>query len=120
MRDWSREIEDVIAPLNLSMARQAEVVEELNQHVNDRYNELLISGVGEEQAYQILMQDLTDGKLVTALKATIHATPSPVPVGKEGRKDLFASIWNDLRYGARCLSKAPALQSLQFSRWPWE
>ena len=70
MRDWSKEITDAIAPLNLSAAREAEVVEELSQHLNDRYDELLISGIGEEQAYQILKQDLADGKLVAGLKAS--------------------------------------------------
>ena len=71
MHDWSKEIEVAIAPLNLSAAREAEVVEELSQHLNDRYEELLISGVGEEQAYGILKHDLTDGKLVAGLKATV-------------------------------------------------
>src|SRR3982074_1806378 len=103
MRDWSKKIEEAIAPLNLSAAREAEVVEELSQHLNDRYDELLIAGVGEEQAYRILMQDLTDGKLVAGLKATIHTALQPVPVGREGREKLFAGLWNDLRYGARLL-----------------
>jgi hypothetical protein len=44
--------------VNLSAAREAEIVEELSQHLNDRYDELLIAGTGEEQTYRILMQDL--------------------------------------------------------------
>ena len=108
MRDWSKDIEDAIASLNLSAAREAEVVEELSQHLNDRYDELLIAGVGEEQAYRILMQDLTDGKLVAGLKATIHTALQPVPVGREGREKLFAGLWNDLRYGARLLVRSPS------------
>jgi hypothetical protein len=107
MRDWSKEIGDAIAPLNLSTAREAEVVEELSQHLNDRYDELFIAGVGEEQAYQILMQDLTDGKLVAGLKATINAALQPVPIGREGREKLFAGVWKDLRYGARLLLRSP-------------
>ena len=108
MRDWSKDIDDAIASLNLSAAREAEVVEELSQHLNDRYDELLIAGVGEEQAYRILMQDLTDGKLVAGLKATIHTALQPVPVGREGREKLFAGLWNDLRYGARLLVRSPS------------
>ena len=108
MRDWSKDIEGAIASLNLSAAREAEVVEELSQHLNDRYDELLIAGVGEEQAYRILMQDLTDGKLVAGLKATIHTALQPVPVGREGREKLFAGLWNDLRYGARLLVRSPS------------
>src|SRR5579863_7672486 len=107
MRDWSKEIEDAIAPLNLSAAREAEVVEELSQHLNDRYDELLVAGVGEEQAYRILMQDFSDGKLVAGLKATIHAVLPPLPVGREEREKFFAGIRNDLRYGARLLVRSP-------------
>jgi hypothetical protein len=54
MHDWSKEIKDAIAPLNLSAAREEEIVEELSQHLNDRYDELLIAGTGEEQACRIL------------------------------------------------------------------
>jgi putative ABC transport system permease protein len=107
MRDWSKEIEDAIASLNLSAAREAEVVEELSQHLKDGYDELLIAGVGEKQAYRTLMRDLTDGKLVAGLKTTIHDALQPVPVGREGREKLFAGIWNDLRYGARLLVRSP-------------
>ena len=107
MPDWSREIADTIAPLNLSAAREEEVVEELSQHLNDRYHELLIVGVQEEQAYRILMQDLTDGKLVTGLKAIIPAAPEPTPVGREGREKLFVGICHDLRYAARLLLRSP-------------
>src|ERR1700689_218106 len=107
MHDWSKEIEVAIAPLNLSAARESEVVEELSQHLNDRYEELLISGIGEEQAYQILKQDLADGKLVAGLKAAIREPSQPVPVGREKRERLLAGIWNDLQYGARLLVKSP-------------
>jgi hypothetical protein len=107
VRDWSKEIEDAIAPLNLSAARAAEVVEELSQHLSDRCEELLIAGVREEQAHRILLQDLTDGKLVAGLKATIRAELRPVPVGAEGRERLFAGIWSDLRYGGRLLVRSP-------------
>jgi putative ABC transport system permease protein len=107
MRDWPNEIENAIAPLNLAPAHEADVVEELSQHLNDRYEELLIAGVGEEEAYRILKQDLTDGVLVAGLKATIPAARPPVPMGREGCETLLASIWNDLRYGARLLVKSP-------------
>ena len=49
MHDWSKEIEDAIAPLNLSVAREVEVVEELSQHLNDRYDDLLVAGTGEDR-----------------------------------------------------------------------
>lgn len=92
MHDWSKEIEDAIAPLKLSAMREAEIVEELSQHLRDRYEELLISGVGKEKAYRILKQDLTDGKLVAGLKATVREITAPIPIGNEKRERPLAGI----------------------------
>ena len=39
MHDWSKEIHVAIGPLNLSAAREAGIVEELSQHLNDRYED---------------------------------------------------------------------------------
>ena len=112
MHDWSKEIKDAIAPLNLSAAREEEIVEELSQHLNDRYDELLIAGTGEEQACRILMQDLTDGRLIAGLKATTNAAQQSVPVGAEGGEKFFAGIWNDLHYGARLLFRSPGFATV--------
>ena len=112
MHDWSKEIKDAIAPLNLSAAREEEIVEELSQHLNDRYDELLIAGTGEEQACRILMQDLTDGRLIAGLKATTNVAQRSVPVGAEGGEKFFAGIWNDLHYGARLLFRSPGFATV--------
>jgi putative ABC transport system permease protein len=40
MPDWAKEIRAAIAPLNLDLMREAEVVEELSQHLRDRYDEM--------------------------------------------------------------------------------
>ena len=68
MHDWSKEIEVAIAPLNLSAAREAEVVEELSQHLNDRYEELLILSLIEHRTrhgYEIgkLIEERSEGVL---------------------------------------------------------
>src|SRR3984885_55679 len=112
MHDWSKEIQVAIGPLNLSAAREAGIVEELSQHLNDRYEELLISGVGEEQACRLLKQELTDGKLLAGLKATVRETSAPIPIGREKQERLLAGIWNDLQYGARLLVKSPGFAAV--------
>ena len=112
MHDWSKEIEDAIAPLNLSAAREAEVVEELSQHLNDCYDELLVADTGEEQACRILREDLTDGRLVAGLKGTTNAAIQRMPIGVGGRDKFLAGIWNDLHYGARLLSRSPGFATV--------
>ena len=52
MPDWKPEIQRRVAPLNLVPAREAEIVDELSQHLEDRYQELLASGQSEDAAFR--------------------------------------------------------------------
>lgn len=107
MPDWSKEIRAAIAGLDLEPTREAEVVEELSQHLRDRYDEMLTSGIDAEQASQTLLKELNDGTLVAGLKATLHAAHPPLSIGKDGNERWLAGVWSDLRYGARLLRKNP-------------
>ena len=70
MPDWPKEIRTAIASLNLDPAGEAAIVEELAQHLSDRYEEMLTSAFSDEQAYKTLKEELSDHKLVAGLKAT--------------------------------------------------
>jgi putative ABC transport system permease protein len=107
MPDWPKEIRAAIASLNLDPAREAEVVEELSQHLRDRYDEMLIRGVTSDLAYQTLLSELNDGSLVAGLKATLRTGRPPLPVGNDTGEPLLAGIWTDLRHGARLLRMNP-------------
>ena len=63
MRDWAKEIRAAIAPLNLDSMQETELVEELSQHLRDRYDEMLAGGTGAEQACHLLLRELNDGTL---------------------------------------------------------
>jgi putative ABC transport system permease protein len=105
MPEWSKEIRAAIAPLNLDPMREAEMVEELGQHLNDRYEEMLISGTDDEQARQSLLTELQDGSLLSGLKTTLRAPAPSAVAGVGGKEPILASIGSDLRYGARLLRK---------------
>ena len=94
MHDWSKEIEDAIARLNLSAAHEGEVVEELSQHLNNRYDEFLVAGTREEQARRILI----DGRLIPGLKGTTNAAQQPVPVGAEDATSFLRA------FGTTCIA----------------
>src|SRR5271154_5820072 len=102
MPDWAKEIRAAIAPLNLDSMREAEVVEELSQHLRDRHDEMLINGINPEQANQSLLKELND---ISALKATLKPAPPLLPAGNDESESPLAGIWNDLRFGARLLRK---------------
>jgi putative ABC transport system permease protein len=107
MSDWPKEIRAAIAPLNLDPAREAEVVEELGQHLRDRYDEMLVNGAAADLAYQTLLSELRDGALLSGLKATVRSAPPPLPIGNNADESIFAGIWTDLRHGARLLRMNP-------------
>ena len=50
MPDWKAEVKARLAGLNLSPARELEIIEELSQHLQDRYEQELSRGATEEEA----------------------------------------------------------------------
>jgi hypothetical protein len=58
MPDWKPEILRRVAPLNLVPTREAEIVDELSQHLEDRYQELLASGQSEDAAFRTSLDEL--------------------------------------------------------------
>jgi putative ABC transport system permease protein len=107
MPDWRNEIRSAIAALNLEATREAEVVEELNQHLRDRGEAMLASGLTAQQVDEVLIQELHDPALVAGLKATMHSEAPRLPVGSDTGEQLPARIWMDIRYAARLLIQNP-------------
>ena len=112
MPDWAKEIRAAIAPLNLDPMQEAELVEELSQHLRDRYDEMLGSGTDAEQAYQSLLKELNDGTLVSGLRASLRGVHPPLPVGKDqsGRTASQES-------GTTCALARGCCEKIRDSRW---
>jgi len=68
MPDWRKEIERRVAGLGLEPAREAEIVEELSQHLSDRFEELVGRGATEEAARASVLEELGEGSLAAALR----------------------------------------------------
>src|SRR5579859_4826624 len=64
MPDWKYEITRRLASLNLAAPREAEIIEELAQHLEDRYRELATGGAKEEEARLGALQELSDENLL--------------------------------------------------------
>src|SRR5215470_14717105 len=104
MPDWKPEILKRLAGLKLSPTREAEIVEELGQHLEDRYRELISGGATDEQARRAALEEELGGEEILArgLRPVERtANPEPIPLGASGRKSLLASFGQDLRYGLR-------------------
>ena len=52
---WRDEIQRRLAGLKLEPAREDEIIEELSQHLDDRYAELMVAGASDEAAYAAVL-----------------------------------------------------------------
>jgi MacB-like periplasmic core domain len=109
MPDWKPEIRWRLARLQLAPTRENAIVEELAQHLDESYAELLASGVSEADAYRHVRAELHDGELLThGLQRVERSTnPEPIVLGTNRRTNMIVDLWQDLRFGARMLMKQP-------------
>src|SRR5205085_10623750 len=63
MSEWKPEIRQRLAKLKLEPTREAEIVEELSQHLEDRYAELLAGGLRPAEASRATLAELSESEL---------------------------------------------------------
>ncbi len=109
MPDWKAEIAKRLAPLKLEPAREAEISEELAQHLEDRFQELVSSGATEDQAQRTALEELSDEDfLARGLRGAEQEAPQkPIVLGTSGGHNFLSSLWQDIRYGLRQLRRNP-------------
>jgi putative ABC transport system permease protein len=108
MPDWTQHVRPRLSTLRLSPTREAEIVEELSQHLEDRYRELIAGGMSLEEAERVALADFRDGNLLAEYLSPLRQAhpPSPITPGTPGGR-LLSDLWQDLRYAARTLWKRP-------------
>jgi putative ABC transport system permease protein len=107
MPDWKQELRKRLSGLNLAPAQEAEIVEELAQHLEDVYERSLKTGANHSEAKRIALLELDDDKL----RNEIQRSQKPFreqPVPGSGRSNLLADLLHDLRYAVRTQVKNPA------------
>jgi predicted permease len=98
-----------LASLRLSPTREAEIVDELSHHLEERSRELIAGGASPAEATQLALADFRSGDLLARHMAPLrqaHAA-APVPMAAPGGR-LLTDLGLDLRYAARIFRKQRA------------
>ncbi len=114
MPEWSEPIRKQLAGLNLAPAREAEIVEELAQHAEDRYREMVSSGTSEAEARRMALDEIGGRELLAKELLAVEraGATEPVVLGAGRGGHLLASLGQDLRYGFRTLRKNPGFTAV--------
>jgi predicted permease len=103
MPEWKRLIRERLAPLHLKAEAEADVAQELEQHLEDTYRALLSAGASDEEAYRRTLAELDDTyPLRTAFKRSDY-----MPATGDNSGNFLDNFWRDVRYAFRSMRKSP-------------
>jgi putative ABC transport system permease protein len=112
MPDWNPALASRLARLTLRPAREREIIDELSQHLDDRYQELRAGGATHDDAMRMALAEIddeigSDDLLAREMRSLRQASP-PAPIAPGGpARGLAGDAWQDLVYAARMLRRNP-------------
>lgn len=109
MQDWQKEVREALSQLALRPLREAEIVEELGQHLEDRYEDLLLQGDTEDEAVQKTLSEFRQSDVIGDLRRLERTYSEPVELGQEPRSARTVGLWQDLRYAFHMLVREPGV-----------
>ena len=114
MPDWRKVLEERLARAKLDPASETEIIEELAQHADSRYEELRLNGIPDEECGRRVLAELDCGDSLVRAARLIYRPP--VPIATLGiprhRKGYMQGIINDLKIAFRNIRTHPSFSVL--------
>jgi putative ABC transport system permease protein len=113
MPDWAGEVRARLSSLRLSPTRESEIVEELSQHLDDRWRELIAGGASRDEAVQLTLAEFRGRDVLAKHMAPLRQAHAPLPVTPGAPAEhVLAGLWHNLRYVVRALRKQPGFAAV--------
>ncbi len=107
MPDFRELLRQRLRDANLPPAREAEIIEELAQHLGDRYDSLRSSGATDAEAQQLISAELDQRDLAAELRGVERRWSEPVSLEAGNGSGIWSALWQDVRYAVRVLRLNP-------------
>ena len=105
MPDWKKELTRRLDGLGLDPTREAEIIEELSQHLEDHYAESQARGISRDESIRAALIELSDNAVLARELARTERRTAYNIVVEGGRKNMLAHLRQDLRYAALASEK---------------
>ena len=112
MPEWMPEIRKHLAGLNLRPEREAEIIEELSDHLQQSFEELRARGAEDPEALEEVMAGIDWRNFVPELQISEKTPPDTVPRGAATSGHFFEDLGKDLRFALRMLWKNPGFTAV--------
>jgi putative ABC transport system permease protein len=105
--DWSVELKARLASLLLKAEREADIVDELSQHLDDRWRDLVAGGASAEDATQTIRIELKNRHRLEDYLSPLRQAKQPARIALgSSTSSLIGDLWYDVRYAARTLRQS--------------
>jgi predicted permease len=105
--DWAPGVRARLSSLRLAPTREAEIVEELSQHLDDRWLELVAGGAAPATATRLTLAEFRDADLLARYMAPLRQSRCVDAASPGTRRFLLGGLMTDLRQAIRELRAAP-------------
>src|SRR5579859_5837121 len=112
MTDFREMVREKVRSCNLEPTHEATIVDEISQHMRDKYELHLRGGMTEAEAERAVTAELNERDLAKEVRNVERRWVEQVTLGSDKGEGFWPGVLQDLRYGARVLRMNPAFAAV--------